>query len=126
VRRTFSAAAALVTLGALTTGCSLTEKDPVYEANLEVTGGAVEKISYSVLQRPADGDEKRVKMTQTVSPPPKLPWKTVALAWSGEVTLDVVPKSGAGSCRVVVEGKVIAEGKGAPGQPFTCRGTISK
>jgi hypothetical protein len=123
MRRAIAATALLLTVAAATTGCGAFSKDQELSTSLEyhlaVTGGAAEKITYSV-------PRFREKNFEENEAAPALPWTKAGITWPGVLTVVVTPTSGAATCRIEVEKKELAKVEGKPGAPVTCTAKIKK
>jgi spore maturation protein SpmA len=125
MRRTVPAAVTLLSLASLAvfaSGCGFMKKSDLsslVEYHFEVTGGTAEHVSYSVPQQQAPNGA----VTADVSNP-ALPWKNAGVANAGVITLQVMPTSGAATCRIVIEKKEVAKKQGQPGAPLTCTAKV--
>jgi hypothetical protein len=119
MRRTITAAALLTATMLTTTGCGLFGSGgrlgESVEYHFEVTGSGTDKISYSYIA------EDKSTVTQEEAAP-ALPWKQAGIAWPGEIRIDLTPKDGPATCKIIVEKKVLAKKKGVAGQPLSCVG----
>src|SRR3954465_5347244 len=122
MRRTILTTAMLLAVVASTSGCGMLRRGPhYYEIGLEVTGPA-EKITYSV--PPNSPDESAQPPTGVAAP--TVPWKEVRVTTGGEVKLQVTPKDGPVTCRILVEKRQVAKKEGQPGRELTCTATPDK
>ena len=122
MRRTILTVATLLTVAALTSGCGVLKRGPhYYEVQLEVTGSAG-KITYSI--PPGEPDVPARPATEVADP--TVPWKEARVTTGGEFTLQVTPKDGPATCRILIEKKEVAKKDGQPGSTLTCTASADK
>jgi hypothetical protein len=123
VRRSILAAALLLTVAGMTTGCGLLKRNPTFEVIMEASGTQAKKITYAAPYGPGPDEDKREPQKADLTDQ-ALPWKRGLVTKAGEVTLTVAPTDGAATCRIVVENKQVDKQQGQPGAPVTCRATV--
>ena len=122
MRRTILTAATLLTVATLTTGCGMLRRGPhYYEVEVQVTGAA-EKISWVM----PPGEPNLPPNPPTDVAAPTTPWAEMRVTTGGDIKIQVTPKDGPVSCRILVEKKQVTKKDGRPGGDLVCKASIEK